>query len=42
MSHVFVSYSRRESETVDRLVARLELENFHVWIDREERTESEV
>ncbi len=36
MSHVFISYSRKDSETVDRIVARLEAENFIVWIDREE------
>lgn len=36
MSHVFVSYSRKDSETVDQIVARLEAENFTVWIDREE------
>src|SRR6266498_3340468 len=36
MSHVFVSYSRKDSETVDHIVARLEAENFTVWIDRED------
>jgi len=36
MSHVFVSYSRRDSETVDNIVARLEAANFTVWIDRED------
>jgi hypothetical protein len=36
MSHVFVSYSRKDSEPVDHIVARLEGENFKVWIDREE------
>jgi hypothetical protein len=36
MSHVFISYSRKDSETVDRILQRLEAENFTVWIDREE------
>jgi hypothetical protein len=36
MSHVFISYSRKDSETVDRILRRLEMENFTVWIDREE------
>jgi hypothetical protein len=36
MSHVFISYSRKDSETVDRIVQRLEAENFTVWIDQEE------
>ena len=36
MGHVFISYSRKDSETVDRIVARLHAENFTVWIDREE------
>ncbi|HSJ90258.1 MAG TPA: TIR domain-containing protein [Anaerolineales bacterium] len=36
MSHVFISYSRRDSEAVDQIVTRLEAENFTVWIDRED------
>src|SRR6266508_4932291 len=36
MSHVFISYSRKDSETVDQIVTRLEAENFTVWIDRED------
>lgn len=36
MSHVFVSYSRRDSQTVDQIVSRLEAEQFTVWIDRED------
>lgn len=36
MSHVFVSYSRKDSETVDEIVARLEADKFEVWIDRQD------
>ncbi len=36
MSHVFVSYSRKDSETVDHIVARLDEDKFDTWIDREE------
>jgi hypothetical protein len=36
MSHVFISYSRKDSKTVDSIVQRLEAEDFAVWIDREE------
>src|SRR5215216_1753941 len=36
MSHVFISYSRRDSEAVDQIVTRLEAENFTVWLDRED------
>ena len=36
MSHVFVSYSRKDSKTVDQIVARLTAEGLEVWIDREE------
>lgn len=36
MSHVFVSYSRKDSETVDQIVARLTEDGLEVWIDREE------
>lgn len=35
MSHVFISYSRKDSEVVDQIVTRLEAQNFIVWIDRE-------
>jgi TIR domain len=36
MSHVFVSYSRKDSGTVDHIVARLDADKFDTWIDREE------
>lgn len=36
MSHVFVSYSRKDSETVDHIVARLNKDGLDVWIDRED------
>jgi hypothetical protein len=36
MNHVFVSYSRKDSQTVDQIVARLEQDTFNAWIDREE------
>lgn len=35
MSHVFISYSRRDTETVDKVVERLEKAGIKVWIDRE-------
>ena len=35
MRHVFVSYSRRDSETVNNIVARLTKDGFYVWLDRE-------
>jgi hypothetical protein len=34
MQHIFVSYSRKDSETVDAIVARLRSDGFSVWIDR--------
>ena len=36
MRHVFVSYSRKDSQTVDDIVARLSEDGMDVWIDREE------
>ena len=36
MSHVFVSYSRKDSETVANIVARLERDGLSVWLDRED------
>ncbi|HLO16727.1 MAG TPA: toll/interleukin-1 receptor domain-containing protein [Anaerolineales bacterium] len=36
MKHIFISYSRIDDEAVDHIVARLEQDGFHVWIDREE------
>ena len=34
MSHVFVSYSRKDSQTVDDITARLSGDGLHVWLDR--------
>jgi TIR domain len=36
MGHVFISYSRRDTETVEKIVARLETEGIEAWIDRED------
>jgi len=36
MSHIFISYSRRDTETVDRFVSELIQAGFDVWIDRED------
>ena len=36
MRHIFVSYSRKDSKTVDHIVARLIQDGLEVWIDREE------
>jgi TIR domain len=36
MKHIFISYSRKDSETVDKIVARLDEDKFDTWIDREE------
>ena len=35
MGHIFISYSRKDEEYVNRLVDALENEGFEVWIDRE-------
>ena len=35
MSHIFISYSRRDTATVDKIVERLEKAGIDVWIDRE-------
>jgi hypothetical protein len=34
MQHIFVSYSRADSETVDAIVSRLKRDGFDVWLDR--------
>lgn len=34
MSHVFVSYSRQDHETVDHIVARLNTDGLKIWLDR--------
>jgi len=36
MSHIFVSYSRKDSQAVDKIVARLSGDGFNVWVDRKE------
>lgn len=36
MRHIFISYSRIDSEAVGQIVTRLEQDGFHVWIDREQ------
>jgi len=35
MSHIFISYSRRDTVCVDKVVHRLEENDFPVWIDRQ-------
>ena len=35
LQHIFVSYSRADSETVDAIIVRLKRDGFPVWIDRE-------
>jgi hypothetical protein len=34
MAHIFISYSRKDIEPVDRLVNVLEANGYHIWIDR--------
>jgi len=36
MGHIFISYSRRDSEIVEGIVSQLEAEGIDVWIDRED------
>lgn len=36
MGQIFVSYSRRDTETVDRIVGEMKDANMDVWIDRED------
>ena len=36
MGQVFISYSRRDSETIEEIVAQLEAEGIDVWLDRED------
>lgn len=36
MEQVFISYSRRDSETVESIVTQLEAEGIDVWLDRED------
>jgi hypothetical protein len=35
MAQVFTSYSRRDTETVDRIVGKMTQAGISVWIDRE-------
>lgn len=41
MGHIFISYSRKDEEYVNKLVEALENEGFDVWIDREMLTGAE-
>ncbi len=36
MGQVFISYSRRDSETVENIVSQLEAEGIEAWLDRED------
>ena len=36
MGQVFISYSRRDSETIESIVSQLEAEGIDVWLDRED------
>ena len=36
MGQVFISYSRRDSETIESIVSQLEEEGIDVWLDRED------
>lgn len=36
MSHIFISYSRKDSKAVDNIAARLQRDGFDVWLDRED------
>ena len=36
MGQVFISYSRRDSETIESIVTQLEAEGIDVWLDRED------
>ena len=35
MGHIFISYSRKDIEKTNEIVARLKDSGFEVWIDRE-------
>ena len=35
MAHVFISYSRRDTETINEIVSKLEAAGIEVWLDRE-------
>ena len=35
MGHVFISYSRRDTEAVEKIIAELEAAGIEVWLDRE-------
>lgn len=36
MGHIFISYSPRDSESVESIVSQMEAEGFDVWLDRED------
>src|SRR5262245_56741152 len=36
MAHIFISYSRHDTQIIDRLVRELEAAAVEVWIDRED------
>jgi hypothetical protein len=36
MGQVFISYSRRDSETIESIITQLEAEGIDVWLDRED------
>ena len=36
MGHIFISYSRRDTELVDSIVTRLEQAGIDGWIDRDD------
>lgn len=42
MGHIFVSYSRQDQETVDRIIEAIKRAGRDVWIDREKLKEGEL
>jgi WD40 repeat protein len=36
MSHIFISYSRKDLEIAEKIIAALEKSNFKIWIDRKD------
>jgi hypothetical protein len=41
VSHIFLSYARKDVTTINRLVAKLETNGYRVWVDREDLTGGE-